>query len=166
VSELSDRDLSSLRAHHIGFVFQQFHLLSNLTALDNVAQGLLYTGRPLRERRELAESALRRVDMGYRLDQVCAKLSGGEMQRVATARALVGNPSIILADEPTGNLDTKNSEAIVELIEELHASGATIVVITHNPEIAERFPRIIRLRDGQIEADTIRSADTARQEVA
>jgi putative ABC transport system ATP-binding protein len=154
VSELSDRNLSSLRAHHIGFVFQQFHLLSSLTALDNVAEGLLYTGRPLRERRELAEIALRRVGMGHRLDQVCAKLSGGEMQRVASARALVGNPSIILADEPTGNLDSRNSEAIVDLIKELHAGGATIVVITHNLEIAERFPRIVGLRDGQVEYDT------------
>jgi putative ABC transport system ATP-binding protein len=154
VSELSDRDLSSLRAHHIGFVFQQFHLLTSLTALDNVAEGLLYTGMPLRERHELAEVALCRVGMGHRLDQVCAKLSGGEMQRVASARALVGNPSIILADEPTGNLDSGNSDAIVELIKELHAGGATIVVITHNLEIAERFPRIVGLRDGQVEYDT------------
>ncbi len=160
VSELSDRDLSSLRAYHIGFVFQQFHLLSSLTTLDNVAEGLLYTGRPLRERRELAEIALRRVGMEHRLDQVSAKLSGGEMQRVATARALVGNPSIVLADEPTGNLDTKNSDVIVELIKELHATGATIVVITHNREIAESFPRVVRLRDGQVEYDS------ARQEVA
>jgi putative ABC transport system ATP-binding protein len=156
VSELLDRDLSSLRAHHIGFVFQQFHLLNSLTALDNVAEGLLYTGRPQRERRELAEVALRRVGMGHRLNQVCAKLSGGEMQRVATARALVGNPSIVLADEPTGNLDTKNSDAIVELIKELHAGGVTIVVITHNLEIAESLPRLIGLRDGQIEYDTAR----------
>lgn len=171
VSELSDRDRSSLRAHHIGFVFQQFHLLSSLTTLDNVAEGLLYTGRPLRERRELAEIALRRVGMGYRLDQVSAKLSGGEMQRVATARAFAGNPSIVLADEPTGNLDTKNSDAIVELIEELNASGATMVVITHNPEIAERFPRVVGLRDGQVEYDMSVSddidvsADTSLDEV-
>ena len=161
VSELTDRDLSSLRAHHIGFVFQSFHLLSSLTTLDNVAEGLLYTGRSLRERRELAEIALRRVDMAHRLDQVTAKLSGGEKQRVATARAFVGNPSIVLADEPTGNLDTKNSDAIVELIEELNDSGATIVVITHNPEIAERFPRVVALRDGQVESDTIVSVDTS-----
>lgn len=154
VSELSDRDMSSLRAHHIGFVFQQFHLLSSLTTLDNVAEGLLYTGRPLHERRELAEIALRRVGMGHRLDQQSAKLSGGEMQRVATARAFVGNPSIVLADEPTGNLDTKNSDAIIELIEELNAGGATIVVITHNLEIAESFPRVVGLRDGRIEYDT------------
>lgn len=154
VSELSDRDLSALRAHHIGFVFQQFHLLSSLTTLDNVAEGMLYSGRPLRERRELAEIALRRVGMGHRLDLATGKLSGGEMQRVATARAFAGNPSIVLADEPTGNLDSKNSDAIVELIEELNAGGATIVVITHNPEIAERFPRVVGLRDGQIEYDT------------
>jgi putative ABC transport system ATP-binding protein len=154
VSELADRDLSSLRAHHIGFVFQQFHLLSSMSTLDNVAEGLLYTGRRLRERRELADLALRRVGMGHRLDQVCVRLSGGEMQRVATARAFVGNPSIVLADEPTGNLDSRNSDAIVELIHEIHAAGATIVVITHNLEIAESFPRVVRLRDGQVEDDT------------
>jgi putative ABC transport system ATP-binding protein len=153
-SELSDRDLSSLRAHHIGFVFQQFHLLDSLTTLDNVAEGLLYTGRSLAERRELAEIALRRVGMGHRLDQVSAKLSGGEKQRVATARALVGNPTIVLADEPTGNLDSKNSDSIIELIEELHAAGTTIVVITHNLEIAESFPRVISLLDGKTEYDT------------
>ncbi len=161
VSELTDRDLSSLRAHHIGFVFQSFHLLSSLTTLDNVAEGLLYTGRPLQERRDLAEIALRRVDMAHRLDQVTAKLSGGEKQRVATARAFVGDASVVLADEPTGNLDTKNSDAIVELIEELNASGVTIVVITHNPEIAERFPRVVALRDGQVESDTSVSVDTS-----
>jgi len=154
VSALSDRDLSALRAHHIGFVFQQFHLLNGLTATDNVAEGLLYTGRPLPQRRELAEMALLRVGMGHRLDQVSGKLSGGEMQRVAAARALAGNPSIVLADEPTGNLDTKNSDAIVELIQELNASGTTIIVITHNREIAESFPRVIGLIDGQVEFDT------------
>ncbi len=154
VSALSDREMSALRAQHIGFVFQQFHLLNSLTTLDNVAEGLLYTGRTLSERRELAEIALRRVGMGHRLDLLSAKLSGGEMQRVATARAFAGNPSIVLADEPTGNLDTKNSDAIIELIEELHAGGATIVVITHNLEIAESFPRVVGLRDGLIEYDT------------
>ena len=154
ISELSDRDMSSLRAHHIGFVFQQFHLLSGYTALDNVADGLLYTGLPLRDRRDLAEGALRRVGMGHRLDHVATKLSGGERQRVATARALIGNPSIVLADEPTGNLDSKTSDAIVELIEELNETGTTIVVITHNPEIAEDFPRSVGLRDGRIEYDT------------
>ena len=154
VSELSDRNLSSLRAHHIGFVFQQFHLLGGLTTLDNVADGLLYTGRPRDERREHAKKELRRVGMGHRLDHVANKLSGGELQRVATARAVVGNPSIVLAGEPTGNLDTKNSEAIVDLIQELHASGTTIVVITHNRDIAESFPRAVGLRDGRIEYDS------------
>ena len=154
VSTLSDRELSALRAQYIGFVFQKFYLLSNLTTLDNVAEGLLYTGRSLAERRELAEIALRSVGMGHRLDLQSSKLSGGEMQRVATARALAGNPAIVLADEPTGNLDSKNSDAIVELIEELNAGGATIVVITHNREIAGRFPRVIGLLDGQIEYDT------------
>jgi len=154
VSMMSDRDLSSLRAYHIGFVFQKFHLLSSLTPLDNVAEGLLYTGIPLAERRAHAEAALRRVGMGHRLTHKSINLSGGEMQRVATARALVGNPSIVLADEPTGNLDSKNSDAIVEMIEELHQTGVTIVVITHNREIAESFPRVIRLLDGEIEYDT------------
>lgn len=156
VSELSDQELSALRAQQIGFVFQQFHLLGSLTTLNNVAEGLLYTGRPLRERQELAEIALRRVGMGHRLDQVSIKLSGGEMQRVATARALVGDPAIVLADEPTGNLDSVNSQAIIELIEELNAAGTTIVVITHNREIAESFPRVLGLLDGRIEYDRIK----------
>ena len=154
VSDLSDRQLSSLRAHHVGFVFQQFHLLPGLTALDNVADGLLYTGLSRHDRRNLAETELRRFGMAHRLDQISSKLSGGERQRVATARAFVGNPSIVLADEPTGSLDTKNSEAIVDLIEELHIAGATIVVITHNRDIAERLPRMIELKDGKIEHDS------------
>ncbi len=153
VSELSDCDLSALRARHIGFVFQQFHLLSGYTALDNVADGLLYTGTALAERRALARNALDRVGLSQRLDHVATKLSGGERQRVAIARALVGEPDIVLADEPTGNLDSKTSDAIVELIEELNADGATIVVITHNHEIARHFPRTIAIRDGKIEHD-------------
>ena len=155
VSDLSDGDLSSIRAHHIGFVFQQFHLLSGMTALDNVADGLLYTGQPRSSRRELAEIELRRVGMGHRLDQDSIKLSGGELQRVATARAIVGGPSIVLADEPTGSLDSKNSEAIIELIKELHSAGSTIVVITHDIEIANSFPRVIAMRDGQVEKDSL-----------
>ena len=155
VSDLSDGDLSSIRAHHIGFVFQQFHLLSGMTALDNVADGLLYTGQPRSSRRELAEIELQRVGMGHRLDQDSTKLSGGELQRVATARAMVGGPSIVLADEPTGSLDSKNSEAIIELIKELHSTGSTIVVITHDIEIANSFPRIIAMRDGQVEKDSL-----------
>lgn len=154
VADLSDRDLSALRSRHIGFVFQQFHLLSGYTALDNVADGLLYTGMNVSSRRELAYRALSRVGLEDRLDHVATKLSGGERQRVAVARALVGTPSIVLADEPTGNLDTKNSDAIVELIRQINAEGVTFVVITHNREIAEAFPRTAGLRDGRIEYDT------------
>ncbi len=153
ISELSDGELSSIRTNHIGFVFQQFHLLSGMSALDNVADGLLYSGRPRKERRELAEIELSRVGMTHRKDQVATKLSGGELQRVATARAIIGGPAIVLADEPTGSLDTANSDAVVELIRELHEGGTTIVVITHNPEIADSFPRVISMRDGKVESD-------------
>lgn len=154
IADLSDKDLSALRSRHIGFVFQQFHLLSGYTALDNVADGLLYTGMNLATRRRLAREALDRVDLGHRLDHVATKLSGGERQRVAVARALVGSPSIVLADEPTGNLDSKNSDAIVDLIRQINREGVTFVVITHNREIAQAFPRTIGLRDGQIEYDS------------
>lgn len=154
IDDLSDKDLSALRSRHIGFVFQQFHLLSGYTALDNVADGLLYTGMNLHDRRDLARRALDRVGLAHRLDHVATKLSGGERQRVAVARALVGTPSIVLADEPTGNLDSKNSEAIVELIRQINDEGVTFVVITHNREIAEAFPRTAGLRDGRIEYDS------------
>lgn len=154
VSTLSDKKLSSLRSRHIGFVFQQFFLLSGYTALDNVADGLLYTGMALADRRDMASVALGRVGLGNRFGHVATKLSGGERQRVAIARALVGRPSIVLADEPTGNLDTKTSDAIVELLEELNGEGSTIMVITHNHEIAENMPRSISLRDGLIEHDS------------
>ncbi len=156
VSERSDTQLSALRARHIGFVFQQFHLLNGYSAIDNVADGLLYTGMAASDRRDLAHSSLVRVGLGHRLTHVATELSGGERQRVAIARALIGSPSLILADEPTGNLDTKTSDSIVALLEELHEGGATIVVITHNREIAKRFPRTLTLRDGAIESDTAR----------
>lgn len=158
VSELTDKQLSGLRAQHVGFVFQQFHLLNGYTALDNVADGLLYTGRSLPERRKLATRALDQVGLSHRLDHVATKLSGGERQRVAIARALAGSPSLILADEPTGNLDSKTGDTIVGLIEELNRAGTTIVVITHDLDIAERFPRIVRIRDGLIEADERQAA--------
>lgn len=155
VSGLSDKNMSALRSRYIGFVFQQFHLLGGYTALDNVADGLLYTGIPLAARRLQAAESLYRVGLESRMHHLATKLSGGERQRVAIARALVGQPSIVLADEPTGNLDTKTSGAIIELIEELNALGTTIVVITHNREIASHFPRAVGLRDGLIEYDRI-----------
>jgi len=153
VATLSDAELSALRARSIGFVFQEFFLLEAETALDNVADGLLYTGIPARDRRLLARDALQRVGLGYRIDHPATKLSGGERQRVAVARAIVGRPAIVLADEPTGNLDSRSSEEIVELLENLNGDGITIVVITHNLEVAERFPRRIGIRDGRIERD-------------
>ncbi len=153
VSALNDKELSALRSRNIGFVFQQFHLLNSQSALDNVADGLLYTGTPIGQRRALAKAALQRVGLSHRLDHLANKLSGGERQRVAVARAIVGRPAMVLADEPTGNLDSKSSDGIVELIEELNAEGITILVITHNGEIAERFPRQVGLLDGMIEYD-------------
>jgi putative ABC transport system ATP-binding protein len=153
VSTLNDKELSALRSRNIGFVFQQFHLLNSQSALDNVADGLLYTGTPIARRRELATAALRRVGLSHRLGHLASKLSGGERQRVAVARAIVGRPAIVLADEPTGNLDSRSSDGIVELIEELNTEGITMLVITHNPDIADRFPRRVGLLDGRIEYD-------------
>jgi putative ABC transport system ATP-binding protein len=160
VAEMSDRELAAVRATRIGFVFQQFFLAEHSTTLENVADGLLYTGAAVVERRERAAEALTRVGLGDRLRSRPTQLSGGERQRVAIARALVGRPAIVLADEPTGNLDSATGQAIMALIDELNAEGATIVVITHEHEIAQRCPRRIQLLDGRIVSDTSKEETT------
>ncbi|MCX4869704.1 ABC transporter ATP-binding protein [Streptomyces sp. NBC_00825] len=153
LSALSDPELAALRAHRIGFVFQQFFLLSGLTTVENVATGLLYSGVPASLRRSRAAEALREVGLGHRLRHHPDQLSGGEKQRVAIARALVGRPALLLADEPTGALDSVSGAAVVELLRILNANGTTVVVITHDRELAVSFPRRIALHDGRIDSD-------------
>jgi putative ABC transport system ATP-binding protein len=153
VGRASDVELAGLRAHRIGFVFQDFHLQESMGALDNVANGMLYTGLPLKQRREAARMALDRVGLSSRLAHSPKQLSGGERQRVAIARAIAKRPLIILADEPTGNLDSKSGGEVVALLHELAADGATLVLITHNPTIASTFKRRLQMRDGEIVAD-------------
>ncbi|MDH6220990.1 ABC transporter ATP-binding protein [Streptomyces pseudovenezuelae] len=154
IDELRDRDLSALRAAMIGFVFQQFHLAPGIPVLDSVADGLLYSGRGRAERRELAERALNRVGLGRRLYHEPHQLSGGEKQRVAIARAVLGDPPLLLADEPTGALDSRSGAVVMELLHELQEAGTTVVVITHDRDIAASMPREVRLKDGRIEHDS------------
>jgi putative ABC transport system ATP-binding protein len=155
VSNLTDNELASIRNKEIGFVFQTFNLIPRMTSLENVALPLVYAGMPKKERLERAKEVMASVGLADRMDHKPNELSGGQRQRVAVARALVNHPSIILADEPTGNLDSKTSYEIMDLFEDLHRKGNTIIIVTHEPDIAARSKRIIRLRDGLVESDVI-----------
>ncbi|MFE0101672.1 ABC transporter ATP-binding protein [Streptomyces sp. NPDC059009] len=154
VAALSDRSLSALRSRHIGFVFQAFHLVPGVSARENVAEGLLYSGLSRARRRQAAAEALDRVGLADRMHHRPHELSGGQKQRVAIARAVVGEPDLLLADEPTGALDSASGDAVMQLLHDLNADGATIAVITHDTEIAGRLPRQVRIRDGEIVTDT------------
>ncbi|MFY8077418.1 MAG: ABC transporter ATP-binding protein, partial [Flavobacteriales bacterium] len=153
VAQLSDSELAAIRNKEIGFVFQTFNLLPRLTALQNVALPLVYAGIPEAERLKKAKEVLEQVGLGNRITHKPNELSGGQRQRVAVARALVNHPSIILADEPTGNLDTKTSEEIMQLFDIIHQAGNTIVLVTHEEDIALRAKRVVRMRDGIVESD-------------
>jgi putative ABC transport system ATP-binding protein len=153
VSRLSDSELSALRARYIGFVFQQFHLSPGSSALDNVADGLLYSGLSRRQRRDRAAAALDRVGLGHRLEHRPHQLSGGQMQRVAVARAVAGEPPLLLADEPTGNLDSEAGTEVMALFRRLNTAGITVVIITHDAEVAMACPRRVRVRDGLVRSE-------------
>lgn len=155
VSTMTDGELAEVRNRKIGFVFQTFNLLPRLTALDNVALPLVYSGMSKSDREARAQEVLTQVGLGDRVDHKPNELSGGQRQRVAIARALVNNPSIILADEPTGNLDTKTSIEVMGIFEDIHRRGNTVIIVTHEPDIAEHAHRIVRLRDGEVEKDII-----------
>ena len=153
VGTMSEAELARARNRDIGFIFQSFNLLSRASALKNVMQPLVYRGIPLAERKRIASEALDRVGLGDRLNSLPNQLSGGQRQRVAISRALVGHPAILLADEPTGNLDSKTSQEIMALIDQLHDEGQTIIIVTHEPDIASHCERVIQLADGRIESD-------------
>lgn len=154
ISKLSDNELSYFRGKKIGFIFQAFHLVPSLTALENAALPMMFYNIPRAQREQIAKAALERLGMGDRVHHRPSELSGGQRQRVAIARSLVNNPSILLADEPTGNLDTKTGEEVLKIFDELHKEGRTLIVVTHDPSIAKRSPRVIKLRDGQVEEDS------------
>ncbi|MFD9881747.1 ABC transporter ATP-binding protein [Streptomyces alboflavus] len=166
VAKLSDRSLSALRARRIGFVFQAFHLVPGVSARDNVAEGLLYSGLPRAVRRARAAEALDRVGLADRMRHRPHELSGGQKQRVAIARAVVGEPDLLLADEPTGALDSASGEAVIELLHGLNSEGATIAVITHDGQIADRLPRQVRIRDGRVVHDGARQDQDVRAQGA
>ena len=166
IAGMSDQELSAVRARRIGFVFQQFHLADGVTAVENVADGLLYQGVSRSQRRERAETALHRVGLGHRLHHRPHQMSGGERQRVAIARAIVGDPPLLLADEPTGNLDSVSGASIVELLHELHEQGTTILVITHDNDLAAGLPRRVAIRDGRIVADSAHPEAVAASSLA
>lgn len=165
VSELTDDELSDIRNKEIGFIFQGFNLIANLTALENVELPLIYRGVGKKQRRELAEAALEKVGLANRMTHKPAEMSGGQQQRVAIARAIAQAPPIILADEPTGNLDSGSTGEIMQIMKELHKEGRTIILITHDNEIAARAERVIKIKDGRIESDTAEGAkDHEREE--
>jgi len=155
VDDLTDDQMSAIRNEEIGFIFQGFNLISSLTALENVELPLVYRGMPKQERREISQNALERVGLGGRMNHLPAEMSGGQQQRVAVARAIAARPPVILADEPTGNLDTKSTKEVMAILHELKDEGRTVIVITHDNEIAEEAERVIRIRDGRVVEDYI-----------